>query len=74
MAIASKELLEEIHNRLALKILATLEDPDSKPADISNAIKFLKDNGIEQLPTSTNEIGTLLENMPFHVLLDSATD
>jgi hypothetical protein len=71
---ASVELLELLHNTLAEQLLERVKDPEAKPADLSNAIKFLKDNGIEQLPTNENQIGDLLKNLPFDKLMESATE
>lgn len=71
---ASQELMELLHGTVAKSLLDRLTSDDAKPADFSNAIKFLKDNGIEQIPTSENSIGDLLQGLPFDKLMESATE
>ena len=70
---ASKELLDQLHNlvgqSLADEIKRYGEDGDlcGEPlpaALIGQAIKFLKDNGIEALPTQNNGLGNLVDSLP----------
>jgi len=74
MSKATGDLMESLHGAVCATLLARVNDPEAKPADISNAIKFLKDNGIDQVPTEDNGIGKMLEGLPFDTLMDSALD
>ena len=62
---AQKEILEELHGSVALELLQRIRSGEARPADIANAIKFLKDNGIEGLPLEGSPLGNLLNIVPF---------
>ena len=62
---AAKEILEELHGTVALELLNRIRNGDARPADMANAIKFLKDNGIEGLPVEGSPLGNLVNSMPF---------
>ena len=62
---ARKEVLEELHGTVAVELLNRIRNGEARPADIANAIKFLKDNGIEGLPIEGSPLGNLVNNMPF---------
>lgn len=62
---ARKEVLEELHGSVAVELLNRIRNGEARPADIANAIKFLKDNGIEGLPIEGSPLGNLVNNMPF---------
>lgn len=44
---ASEDLLGTLHDAVARTLLAKVESGEASPAELSAAIKFLKDNGIE---------------------------
>lgn len=62
---ARKEVLEELHGSVAVELLNRIRNGEARPADMANAIKFLKDNGIEGLPIEGSPLGNLINNMPF---------
>lgn len=47
MSSASTTLMELLHGTVAQELLDRIKSGEASSADISNAIKFLKDNGIE---------------------------
>ena len=62
---ARKEELEELHGTVAVELLNRIRNGEARPADMANAIKFLKDNGIEGLPVEGSPLGNLVNSMPF---------
>lgn len=60
---AEKELLEFLHEEVAKHLLAKLRSGEATAADVSAAIKFLKDNGIEAMVTKGSPVGDLLEGL-----------
>ena len=62
---ARKEVLEELHGTVAVELLTRIRNGEARPADMANAIKFLKDNGIEGLPVEGSPLGNLVNSMPF---------
>jgi hypothetical protein len=62
---ASRDKLEELHNVIAEELLLRIRSGEAKPADMANAIKFLKDNNIEGLVTDDSPMYHLLKNIPF---------
>ena len=62
---ASKDILEDLHNEVAKDLLMRIRTGEARPADIANAIKFLKDNNIEGLAVQESPLGNLLASMPF---------
>lgn len=70
---ASNEALGALHGALAdhlkLQIEAAKKDGSQLPASLVKEIReFLKDNGVEQVPTLTNPVGKLLDGaaaLPF---------
>lgn len=64
---ASNELLKNLHNAVAVDLLEKVESGAATAAELSAAIKFLKDNGIEALPTEGSALGNLVDSLPFNV-------
>jgi len=58
-------VLNELHEAVALELLARIKTGDAKPADLSVAVKFLKDNGIEAIPTDGSALRAILDELPF---------
>ena len=65
MSKAPQETLETLHARVATELLHRITTGEASSADISNAIKFLKDNGIEGLPIQDSPLGALAGILPF---------
>lgn len=66
---ASKDLLEQLHNMVGEKLLERISSGTATASEFAQAIKFLKDNGIEAIPTDNNALGALegalADRLPF---------
>jgi len=65
MGKAPQETLETLHSQVAQELLQRIISGGASSADMSNAIKFLKDNGVEGLPVQDSPLGNLAEILPF---------
>ena len=65
MSKANQETLENLHSQVAQELLQRIISGEASSADMSNAIKFLKDNGIEGLPVQDSPLGELINILPF---------
>ena len=54
-----------LHEAVAQELLDRVRSGEAKPADLSVAVKFLKDNGIEAIPTDGSILKALFEDLPF---------
>ena len=63
----SNKKLKELHALLAEKLLAKVKDPDAKSSDLNVARQFLRDNGIDAVPTEGSPLQRLAEELPFDV-------
>ena len=61
----SKDKLIELHSILAEQLLKKVREDDVKASDLNVARQFLKDNGIDGLPTNDNPLGELINELPF---------
>lgn len=61
---ALEELLGELHEAVANDLLTKIKAGEATPAEISTAVKFLKDNGIEAIPVSKSPLDKLAQEMP----------
>jgi hypothetical protein len=66
MDISLEKTLSVLHTAVAQELLDRVQSGDAKPADISNAIKFLKDNNIDAMPVQGSPLDGLLEALPFN--------
>jgi hypothetical protein len=64
---ASADLLKSLHNAVAEDLLEKVQSGEATAAELSAAIKFLKDNGIEALPMEGSPLGNLVDSLPFNV-------
>lgn len=62
---ASKDILEALHNAVAVDLLGKIQSGEATAAELSAAIKFLKDNGVEALAAPNSPMGNLLDALPF---------
>ena len=66
---ASKVLLDELHNAVGTLLLARIQSGEATAAEFGQAIKFLKDNGIEAIDNGSNRLDELnksiLGRLPF---------
>ena len=58
--------LRELHGILAEKLLEKVKDPECKSADLNVARQFLRDNGIDAVPTEDSPLQKLIDEMPFN--------
>lgn len=61
---ASKDFLGELHAAVAKDLLARIESGQASAAELSTAIKFLKDNNIEAIPTENDGLTALMKALP----------
>ena len=61
----SDSKLRELHGILAEKLLEKVKDPECKSADLNVARQFLRDNGIDAVPTEDSPLQKLIDEMPF---------
>ena len=57
--------LRELHGILAEKLLEKVKDPECKSSDLNVARQFLRDNGIDAVPTEDSPLQKLIDEMPF---------
>ena len=62
----SNDKLRELHGILAEKLLDKVKDPECKSADLNVARQFLRDNGIDAVPTDDSPLQKLINEMPFN--------
>jgi len=62
----SDNKLRELHGILAEKLLEKVKDPECKSADLNVARQFLRDNGIDAVPTDDSPLQKLINEMPFN--------
>ena len=62
----SNDKLRDLHNILADKLLEKITDPDAKSVDLNVARQFLRDNGIDAVPTDDSPLQKLIDEMPFN--------
>ena len=56
--------LESLHSVLTSVLLDRVKSPGAKAGDLNVARQFLKDNGIECIPTEKNGMEDLMKNLP----------
>lgn len=61
---ASEDLLGLLHDAVAGDLLRRVKSGEATASEMSVVVKFLKDNGIEALPTQNNKLGQLAKEMP----------
>lgn len=66
---ATEQLLGLIHEATASHFLNRFKEAQEggeplTPQELAQVIKFLKDNGIEALPTDNNKLGKLAQTLP----------
>ena len=66
MKKATRDALDEIHHLLAKHIAAKLLDGTATAADMAVARQFLKDNGVDNLPTKGDHpMNDIARHLPF---------
>ena len=59
------DTLKELHTRLAERLLDRIKEDDVKASDLNVARQFLRDNGIDCVPTDNSPLQKLIDEMPF---------
>ena len=62
----SDSKLRELHGILAQKLLEKVKAPECNSADVNVARQFLRDNGIDAVPTEDSPLQQLIDEMPFN--------
>ena len=58
------EKLEDLHSTLTDVLIERVKSGEAKAGDLNVARQFLKDNGIECIPTEKNGMEDLMKNLP----------
>jgi len=61
---ASKELLGNLHAAIAADLLTRIESGEASAAELSTAIRFLKDNNIEAIASDNEGLTALMQALP----------
>lgn len=61
---ATEALLAELHNQTAKHLIERLKSGQATPAEVGNAIRFLKDNGIEAVPEENDKLNQIVQHLP----------
>ena len=56
--------LEDLHSTLTDVLIDRVKNGDAKAGDLNVARQFLKDNGIECIPTEKNGLEGIMNNLP----------
>jgi len=64
MNLEINKVLEELHAATAKDLLRRITSGEASPAEITAALKMLKDNGIEAVPIAENPLGALADLLP----------
>lgn len=62
---AVKEKLGKLHEAVATELLDRVQGGEATPADLSVAVKFLKDNGVDAVVRENGPIFNLAMALPF---------
>lgn len=62
---ATKEALNGLHAALAQDMIRRLESGEATAADLGVIRQFLKDNGIDAVPTGDSPLQRLVHTLPF---------
>jgi hypothetical protein len=62
---ASQDALEDLHGAVAKCLADKIRLGEATAADLAVARQFLKDNGIDAIPTGGSPLAGLAESLPF---------
>jgi len=57
--------MADLHNQIAEELRRKIANGEATASDLNVARQFLKDNGIESVPTPDNGVGNLAKELPF---------
>ncbi|WMM95755.1 DNA maturase A [Roseobacter phage CRP-403] len=61
---ASKDLLGDLHSAVASELLMRIKSGEASAAELSTAIRFLKDNNIEAIASENDGLTELMKSLP----------
>lgn len=61
---ATEDKMGTLHEAVVSLLLNKVLDGTATPAELSTAVKMLKDNNIEAIPTENNKLGKLAMSLP----------
>lgn len=64
---ATNELLEKLHERTAMLLLERIESGEATASEIAQAIKMLKDNGIDTAKPGESALGDVADSLASRV-------
>lgn len=65
MSKASNLELDALHGLVARELMAKIRSGEATSSDFSVAVKFLKDNGVEQVALPGTPVADLAASLPF---------
>ena len=60
-----EDIFDKLHDAVAQTLLEKIQSGEANASDLNVARQFLRDNGIDAVPTEDNPLGKLLEELPF---------
>ena len=63
----SNKKLKELHEVLAEKLLEKVKSSDATASELNVARQFLRDNGIDAVPTEGSPLKKLIDELPFEI-------
>jgi len=63
----SDKKLKELHEVLAEKLLEKVKSSDATASELNVARQFLRDNGIDAVPTEGSPLKKLIDELPFEI-------
>ena len=63
----SNKKLKELHEVLAEKLLEKVKSSDATASELNVARQFLRDNGIDAVPTEGSSLQRLADELPFEI-------
>ena len=63
----SNKKLKELHEVLAEKLLEKVKSSDATASELNVARQFLRDNGIDAVPTEGSTLQRLADELPFEI-------
>tara|TARA_B100000925_G_C21959339_1_gene452657 strand:+ start:799 stop:1041 length:243 start_codon:yes stop_codon:yes gene_type:complete len=61
-----KDKLKELHTELAEKLLEKVRDEEVTASELNVARQFLRDNGVDAMPTDDSPLKSLMNELPFN--------
>lgn len=68
---AQKETLEALHEAVAQDLIRRVASGEASAAELSTAVRFLKDNNIEALASANDGLSELIKHLPDFSVEDS---